>query len=612
MLLPGLKDTIELETEPSLRLVDRTGGAALAVSETEVRLLQLWDGASSATELSARVFVEGLDVEPWQVEQFFTRLARAGLLAAATPVVPNFVPALPDIERPEDTVPRLRGDLIISRSAQSRGTVEVRDPASDRSFTLYDFEVSIARMLDGRRSASEVLAAANRLGIPVNLATLRAFLQQLRAYRFIDERVTGGDTTWPPRQEWTQEVRELYQSALRLLRQGRYDEALGYVEAMQAADPENAEAKSLRERIEAEARGSLELKVDFESLHTPPGPLSVEAAMAAPVPKDPFADFGFLTRPPPAEALAPMPTGLEVPASQPPDEGALDEAIVRPSPRRRLGFVAAGLAVVALLAFLFHPVPARRSISGELRARELALVRATTAGRVKSLEVKPGTRVDAGAVLARLERDGASPDGLETEIAALEQELGALPPAETGPRVQKARLAVKKARAAVTALEKQVKKARTRKAAAAVEKKLKPKQRALEAAEAALEALTHEGARERLGAALRERTAKKVAAQVEAERALITAPVAGVFVGELPEAVEANGAFGRIVAPELDLVLAAPLETTAREARFRTASAEVVVTFEGGAARPVALEPALIGARGSLELDEGSTPWLLH
>jgi hypothetical protein len=271
---------------------------SLAVSETEVRLLQLWDGVSTATEVSARVFVEGLDVEPWQVEQFFTRLTRAGLLEAQTPVVPDFVQAPPGVEHPEDTVPRLRGDLIIARSPQSRGTLEVKDPRSERTFTLYDFEVSIARMLDGRRSASEVLAAVNRLGIPVTLATLRTFLQQLRAYRFIDESITEGDTTWPRRQRWTAEVRELYQSALRLLRQGRYDEALGYVEAMQQADPANEEARTLRQRIETEAKGSLELKVDFEALHTP---VPETVAAAAPQPAgagDPFAAFGFLTQPP--------------------------------------------------------------------------------------------------------------------------------------------------------------------------------------------------------------------------------------------------------------------------------------------------------------------------
>jgi hypothetical protein len=255
MSLPGLKTTIELEREPVLRLVDRASGVSLTLSETEALVLQKWDGTGTATDLSAHIFVEGLDVEPWQVEQFFDRLVKSGLLASTAPVVPDFVPARPGIEQPEDIVPKLRGDLRIANSEKSRGTREVTDPLTERTFTLYDFEVSIARMLDGKRSAAEVLAAANRLGIPVNLATLRTFLQQLKAYKFIDDSAPGGDSTWPPRAQWTAEVRELYQSALRLMRQGKYDEALGYVDAMQAADPSNGEATSLRARIEAEVSG---------------------------------------------------------------------------------------------------------------------------------------------------------------------------------------------------------------------------------------------------------------------------------------------------------------------------------------------------------------------
>ena len=163
-----------------------------------------------------------MDVEPWQVEQFFTRLAHANVLSASAPVVPDFIPTAAGVEEPGDVVPLLRGDLIITASKASRGTLEVKDPLTERSFTLYDFEVSIARMLDGKRSAAEVLAAANRLGIPVSLPTLKTFLQQLRAYQFIDLKTGGGDSTWPRRKQWSVGVRELYQSALRLMRTGKY------------------------------------------------------------------------------------------------------------------------------------------------------------------------------------------------------------------------------------------------------------------------------------------------------------------------------------------------------------------------------------------------------
>ncbi|HET8541153.1 MAG TPA: hypothetical protein VFL83_14860, partial [Anaeromyxobacter sp.] len=50
--------------------------------------------------------------------------------------------------RPEDVVPFFRLDLRVARGA-SPGLFEVSDPASGKSFTLYEFELAVARMLDG-------------------------------------------------------------------------------------------------------------------------------------------------------------------------------------------------------------------------------------------------------------------------------------------------------------------------------------------------------------------------------------------------------------------------------------------------------------------------------
>ncbi len=620
MPLPGLKPSIELQTEPSLQLIDRATGATHPLSETEARLLQLWDGATTATELTARLFVEGLDVEPWQAEQFFTRLARAGLMAAASPVVPNFVPVRPGVEQPEDTVPKLRGDLVISRSTTSRATLEVRDPLSERTFTLYDFEVSIARMLDGKRSAAEVLSAANRLGIPVTLATLKTFLQQLKAYKFIDETVTGGESTWPPRAQWTPGVRELYQGALRQLRQGKFDEALAYVDAMKEADPANEEALVLRQRIEAEARGSLELKVDFETLHTPTSTPAVVLSLAPgddipTVPfgaSDPFASFGFHAAPArPGEPL-PVPAGLEglvtpVPlnAPMPDDEPAL------PKRSRRGLFI--GLGVVALaLAVVLRPVPATRALSCELQLEELAVPHAARAGAVKSNEVTSGAQVEKGAVLARLSPTAkVSLEVVQEKIATLEAQL-AKPGAPPNPaKVTKAKAAVKKAQAAVAALEKQKKKA-PKKQQAALEKKLKPKVKALELAEAALDTLTGGEARAKWKAELEALTAQKVAASVDEERGTITAPLGGLFFAPdpLPETVADDGPWGRIVATNFKVVIAGEPPAKADTAVFRWAGGTIGIKLENGVAQ-LPVSEKLVGAKGTLEFDEGSKPWLL-
>lgn len=268
MSLPGLKASIGLTSGVQGEcLVDRSNGTSLQLSSVEASLLRAWDGVANAAAVADLVLLQGVSVEPHQVEQFFARLERAGLLAKSAPASSV---SSPGIEAEDDVVPLLREDLIITPSTTSRSTLEVFDPTCERSFTLYDFEISIARMLDGRRTAGEIIVAANRLGIPATLATLRTFLQQLRAYQFIDTNAPVGDaSTWAPRKEWTVEVRELYASALRLMRVNRFDEARQYVDAMVAADPSNVEAGRLRQRIDAEALGSGEMLIPFDDLHTP-------------------------------------------------------------------------------------------------------------------------------------------------------------------------------------------------------------------------------------------------------------------------------------------------------------------------------------------------------
>ncbi len=632
--LPGLKTSIELEpgptegpaTSPQLAhegvrvppsLVDRESGQRLPITETEAKVLGVWDGVQTATELSAKLFVEGVDVEPWQVEQFFARLARANLLAAGGPVVPDFVPAVPGVENPEDIVPTLRGDLIISKSATSKATLEVKDPVSERSFTLYDFEVSIARMLDGKRSAAEVLAAANRLGIPVTLPTLKTFLQQLKAYQFIDLTTLGGESTWPKRRQWSAEVRELYQGALRLMRSGKFDEARGYVEAMKAADPSNDEAGTLLERIDVEARGSLELNVPFDTLHTP----VTTAAVEAPVPKaDPFASFGFHSGPPTADELPPIPEAVapvEAPTVDlPPDVSISDEPEPNPVPAgksRRGLFIGAGAAVFAALLF---PVHGTAEFPCELQVDELGVPRAQRAGAVGPALVNSGARVEKGAVLARLELAAdEKPEVIEARIKELEAKLATAHAPGSLKAITKAKAAVKKATAAVTALQKKVKKASESKAPA-LQAKLAEKQTALDAAKAALDDLQQPDRRDEFKATLEQLTAKKVTAAVLSERSAIVAPASGLFLAPTPSptALGENSAYGRVVGPTFRAVTKDPLQTSADSAVFVSAAGRLEVKLEktvAGVTARLEARPEWAGAKGTLEVPSGLRPWPL-
>lgn len=146
-----------------------------------------------------------------------------------------------------DAVPRFRADLCVERGA-SGGLYDVSDPATGRRFTLYEFELSIARMLDGRRAAADVVEHGVRLGIPVDLGSLHKFVRQLWHYGFLAPQGTpAGDPggTWPAREAWDEATRALFQSGLRLLRAGRGADAAAYFEAVLDAHPADAEATEM-------------------------------------------------------------------------------------------------------------------------------------------------------------------------------------------------------------------------------------------------------------------------------------------------------------------------------------------------------------------------------
>jgi len=129
--------------------------------------------------------------------------------------------------------------------------LEVTDPVSGRHFTLYEFELSLARMLDGRRHASGVVENGVRLGIPIDLDGLHKFVRQLWRYGFLSPAGVvpapdgGAQGGWPERERWDEATRTLFQTGLRLMRQGRAQDAGSYFQAVLDADPDNAEAIEL-------------------------------------------------------------------------------------------------------------------------------------------------------------------------------------------------------------------------------------------------------------------------------------------------------------------------------------------------------------------------------
>ncbi|MBI5495293.1 MAG: biotin/lipoyl-binding protein [Deltaproteobacteria bacterium] len=484
-----MKPSVEVAPSgSSVRLLDHASGRFLELTAAEGSVLAAHDGVMTMEQLTQRLQAAGQVLEVEQVTAILERVARAGFLAERAAPAPNAAAPL----LITDQVPLFRPDLEVTRQEGAKGLMEVKDPVRGRSFSLYDFEVSIARMLNGRRTAEDVIHAAGRLGITVTLDSLRKFIRQLAAYRFLEE---GGaateDTdpqrkTWAPRQPWTSEIREFFQSALRLFRLGRLEEARGHLDALLQLDPANPEAVDLRARVMEQVETGTALALLFDDLHgpwddtapalaaasePPAGPelpafqdeFPVPAATEPPLPDEPAPPQAAAPEAPPDEwpesaPDAPPPTTSEValiwntgsdwgqvPTTSPPTpvapvhadapeeaDVALDNAVPptapAPRPQGRRGLWLGGAAVVLLGLTALFPVTEVRRFKCELASMVLAEVTSPRPGRLVQWLVKDGSAVTAGHVVARLEQEALAQQvrQLGPRKVALEGQLGDL------------------------------------------------------------------------------------------------------------------------------------------------------------------------------------------
>jgi hypothetical protein len=163
--------------------------------------------------------------------------------------------SVPDLTA--NIVPVFRSDLQMVRNAS--GGFDVSDPISGRAYALNAFEVSLARMLNGRRTVGDIIEASARLGIPANIESLQQFIGSLEQCGFLgatrpltEDAATPtpapapDDLQWAaPRGQWPSGVRNLFQNGIRLLRMGKPAEAAGYFEALLQEDSNNVEAREL-------------------------------------------------------------------------------------------------------------------------------------------------------------------------------------------------------------------------------------------------------------------------------------------------------------------------------------------------------------------------------
>jgi len=228
---------------------------------------------------------------------------------------------VPSLLAPTDVVPALRSELKLMKRS---GGAEVYDPNTRKTLTLNHLEISLARMLDGKRQVSDLIAAGERLGIPVNLESLTKFIQRLEEQGLLGAVAAGSaSTTWASRGQWEQNIRTLFQSGIRLLRLGKHAEAANYFEALLQEDPDNEEARELL----AMAKQGVETKVPAR----PPTP--VPEPIRAPVAWPSSRAEARPASEPSAESARPESLPVEVTPSRP--SRRAERAPIEPERKRR-------------------------------------------------------------------------------------------------------------------------------------------------------------------------------------------------------------------------------------------------------------------------------------
>lgn len=152
---------------------------------------------------------------------------------------------------PTDSVPSLRSDLVLSERPTGSGAevIHLRPVGSRESAELHGFELSLARMLDGRRTVREVLTRAGQLGLPLTLAALEGFIGHLEGQGLLardGRQVRGPVSPWNQRTPWDPTIRAQYQAALKALRSGHVDDAKVLLDQLLASAPTLEEARELK------------------------------------------------------------------------------------------------------------------------------------------------------------------------------------------------------------------------------------------------------------------------------------------------------------------------------------------------------------------------------
>lgn len=450
-----------------------------------------------------------------------------------------------DLLNAEDVVPAFRSDLKLADPVQGAGEklVTVADPVSGKSMAFRGFELSIARMLNGQRTANEVVDASSAIGLPISLEGLSGFVQKLKSLGFLAHPLDGPvaePTTWGERREWSDEIRTRYQQALKEARSNELMSAKQHLTELMNDAPDNADVRGLMqwvdERLKAPAAGKkLPTFTDvfgvvertwFEEVERQSAAQDKENARLAslsdvPVVAGPAANGPGVTGPGASLTEEPVSEAVEVPKKK---KGGAAKFVVL----FLLLLIAGGGAFAAL-----YPMPYVVSGTFELSPRNSSNVEVAREGVVGAIAVKDGDWVEAGALLFSYDTEAAKKKigDAEAKVAELRKKAEK---SGAGKKVAEARKKLEKAQARAKEEQDDLEKAKAagkKPAIAKQEKKVKKVEAALAKAQKAFDSASAALGSDAKGD-LDKAVAELASVKAQTEAAPFNAPVAG-FVREL-------------------------------------------------------------------------------
>jgi len=294
---------------------------------------------------------------------------------------------------PADPVPKLRGDVVFSRRPTGSGAevIHIRPIGHGESMRMHGFELSLARMLDGRRTAQDVVGRANRIGLPLSLESLEGFIRHLQSHRLLAR--SAGEAAspvspWSSRDAWDEDVRLQFQAALKALRQGDVHRSRLLLDRLLATAPMLDEARALRSWLDDHPGGLMEGEPFTQTYSR--------------------AELEWLTRPRPA---GPAPK--------------LQRDELR-AVRRSWWPMLVLLAVLAMgIGVMLLPLPEVVSAPGRLEPVAVTQVEAAEDRAIAALHVTEGQWVNAGDLLLSWEGGGGVTAPTEGKVADIRAKPGA-------------------------------------------------------------------------------------------------------------------------------------------------------------------------------------------